>query len=241
MLLDDLRHSIRSLFARPGFAVVAALTLALGIGSTSTIFSWINATPLDPIPGVARTSDLVSIMRGERSMSPVPPFSYPDYCDIRRSTRSFAGILAYHDTDVVLMNGTTPKPISGMLVSANYVDMLQLQPAIGRFFAPEEEAAEGLRRPVLARPGTCRQSGPHPGPLVLRRGRDTEHGVSPPGRAAAARHLPPAAPALALAGDAACPSLRRPARLRSASGTRRPRPPSRPSTLRGDHAALHEG
>ncbi len=143
MLLDDLRHSARNLGAHPGFTVVAALTLALGIGSTSTIFSWINATLLDPIPGVAQTSDLVSIMRGERSMSPVPPFSYPDYCDVRRSTRSFTGILAYHDTDIVLMDGTTPEAISGMLVSANYFDLLRLRPAIGRFFAPEEEAAEG--------------------------------------------------------------------------------------------------
>jgi hypothetical protein len=98
-VLQDLRYGCRVLAKNPG------ATLALGISATTTIFSWINATVLDPIPGVVRTDDLVTLMRGERSEHPTPPFSYPDYVDLRARNRSLAGILAYHDNFVSLTGG----------------------------------------------------------------------------------------------------------------------------------------
>jgi hypothetical protein len=64
-LLQDLRFSVRMLTKNPGFALLAILTLALGIGANSTIFSWINSTMLNPIPGATRTSELASVMKGE--------------------------------------------------------------------------------------------------------------------------------------------------------------------------------
>jgi len=82
-LLQDARYGTHMLAKSPGFKIVVAITLALGIGANSTIFSWINSTLLDPIPGVSDTSQLVSVMRGERSEHPTPPFSYPDYVDLR--------------------------------------------------------------------------------------------------------------------------------------------------------------
>jgi hypothetical protein len=74
-LLQDVRFGLRMLARTPGFTVVVAITLALGIGANSTIFSWISSTLLDPVPGVADTSRLISVMKGERSEHPTPPFS----------------------------------------------------------------------------------------------------------------------------------------------------------------------
>src|SRR5579863_7922348 len=74
-LLQDIKFAIRQLIKNPIFAAVAIGTLALGIAANSTIFSWINSTLLDPIPGIAHTSDMITIMLGERNEQPTPPFS----------------------------------------------------------------------------------------------------------------------------------------------------------------------
>ena len=105
-LLQDLRYGLRMLAKNPGFTAVAVLTLALGIGANSTIFSWINSTLLNPIPGQAHTGDLVTVMRGERSEHPTPPFSYPDYVDLRARTQSLSGLVAHHE-DFVSLTGTS--------------------------------------------------------------------------------------------------------------------------------------
>jgi len=104
-LLQDARYGLRVLARSPGFTAVVAITLALGIGANSTIFSWINSTLIDPVPGVADTSKLVSVMRGDRSEHPTPPFSYPDYVDLRARTQSLSGLIAYH-WDSVSLTGT---------------------------------------------------------------------------------------------------------------------------------------
>ena len=74
-LFQDFKYGLRMLAKTPGFTAIVVLTLALGIGANSTIFSWVNSTLFDPIPGVAHTSELVSVMRGESSEHPTPPFS----------------------------------------------------------------------------------------------------------------------------------------------------------------------
>jgi len=89
VLFQDLRYALRQLRKNPGFTALAVGTLALGIAANSTVFSWINSTLLDPIPGVAHTSDMVTVMRGERSEHPTPPFSYPDYVDLRDRRAAF--------------------------------------------------------------------------------------------------------------------------------------------------------
>jgi predicted permease len=150
-LLQDVRYGLRMLAKSPGFTLLVVITLALGIGANSTIFSWINSTLLDPIPGVADTSQLVSVMRGERSEHPTPPFSYPDYVDLRSRSQSFSGILAYHDDYVSLTGSNKPERIYGAFVSADYFDVLGMRPILGRGFRPvEEENPGGLPAVVIS-------------------------------------------------------------------------------------------
>lgn len=138
-LAQDLRYGLRMLRKKPAFTAVAVLTLALGIAANSTVFSWINSTLLNPIPGVAHTSDLVTVMRGERSDHPTPPFSYLDYRDLRDNNRSFSGMLAYHNEWASLTGAGKPERIYAILTSANYFDVLGARPILGRGFVPEED------------------------------------------------------------------------------------------------------
>lgn len=131
-LLHDLRFAIRQLRRNPSFASVAIVTLALGIAANSTIFSWINSTLLDPIPGIAHTSDMITIMRGERSEHPTPPFSYLDFADLRDSTRTFTGLLAYHDDYMAITGSGKPERVYGTLASSNYFEVLGVRPILGR-------------------------------------------------------------------------------------------------------------
>jgi len=142
-ILQDLRYGLRMLAKNPGFTAVAVLTLALGIGANSTIFSWINSTLLNPIPGVSHTSDLVTVMRGERSEHPTPPFSYLDFVDLREHTQSFSGLLAYHDDFMSLTGTDKPERTYGALTTANYFDVLGVRPILGRGFLPAEEQRRG--------------------------------------------------------------------------------------------------
>lgn len=150
-LFQDVRYSFRILAKSPGFTGIAVATLALGICANATIFSWISSTLLNPIPGVAHTSDMVTVARGERSEHPTPPFSFLDYQDVRDNNRSFAGLLAYHHDWVSLTGGGRPERIYGALTSANYFDVLGIRPAHGRLFLPaDEEKREGAAVAVLS-------------------------------------------------------------------------------------------
>jgi len=81
-LVRDCHFALRMARKNPGFTAVVVLTLALGIAANTTVLSWISATLLNPIPGVAHTSDLVTVDRGDRNGYATPPFSYPDLRDL---------------------------------------------------------------------------------------------------------------------------------------------------------------
>jgi predicted permease len=135
---QDLRFAARMLRKNPSFTTVAVLTLALGIAANTTVLSWISATLLNPIPGAAHTSDLVTVMRGDRTDHPTPPFSYPDLRDLSERTQTFSGLLGYHDDYMSLTGVAKPERIYGALTTANYFDVLGVHPILGRAFLPEE-------------------------------------------------------------------------------------------------------
>src|SRR5215469_6534280 len=87
---QDVKYSLRMIAKAPGYAAIAILTLALGIGANTTIFSWINATLLNPIPGLASPRDLVTLSLSESAENPFP-FNYPDVEAMRNGQQSFAG------------------------------------------------------------------------------------------------------------------------------------------------------
>jgi hypothetical protein len=135
----DVRYALRQLRKSPGFSITATAMLAVAICANSTVFSWIDGTMLRPIPGARNTGDLVSLQRGERSFSPTPPFSYLDYRDLREQNHTFAGMLAYHSDWITLTDGAQPQRIYIGNVSANFFDVLEVKPQLGRFFLPQEE------------------------------------------------------------------------------------------------------
>jgi len=112
--------------------------LAVAICANGTVFSWIDGTMLHPVPGARDESSLVSVMRGQWSVSPTPPFSYLDYRDLRDQNHSFEGIIGYHHDWIALTGGATPERIYVANVTANYFDVLGVKPLYGRFFRPEE-------------------------------------------------------------------------------------------------------
>ena len=136
-LLQDLRFGCRLLWRSPGFATVAVLTLGLGIGANTTIFSWINSVILTPVPGATDTGRLVEFSQtyqGSRFA-----LSYPDYVEYRNSTTLLSGIAAREELALHVSVDGVPERAWAELVTANFFDVLGVRAAIGRTFVPEED------------------------------------------------------------------------------------------------------
>ncbi|MGH9682498.1 MAG: ABC transporter permease [Candidatus Acidiferrales bacterium] len=140
-LWQDVRYSFRMFGKNPGFTLLVVLTLALGIGANSTIFSWVNSTLLNPIPGAAHTSEIVSITTG--TVANPLPFSYPDLKDLQERNKSLSGLIGYSDYQMSLTGNGKPERIWGTLASANYFDVLGVRPVLGRMFLPSEGEKPG--------------------------------------------------------------------------------------------------
>ena len=151
MWTQDVRYAVRTMRRSPGFAIVAAGSLAIGIGANAAIFSLADALLLRPLP-VARPAEVVSV----RSLAKDAPLgaayasvSYLDYADLRDRSRSFSGLVAFNLASVALAPraDALPQLTLGMLVSGNFFPVLGVEPAMGRSFRPEEDQVPG-RNPV---------------------------------------------------------------------------------------------
>ena len=141
-VLQDCKYGFRIIRKNPGFAALAILTLALGIGANTTIFSWINSTLLNPVPGLSRPSEVVSLTLSKPGDNPFP-FTYPDLEAMRDGQRSFTGIAACGFVQMSLKAENKPQRVFGMVASANYFDVLGVRPFLGRTFLPEEDTKPG--------------------------------------------------------------------------------------------------
>src|SRR6266550_5308433 len=141
-LLQDCKFGLRVLRKSPGFTGIAILTLALGIGANTTIFSWINSTLLNPVPGLSRPNEVVSLTLSKPGDNPFP-FTYPDLEAMRDGQQSFTGIAAGGITPMSLTGKGKPERVWGMVASANYFDVLGVRLILGRGFLPAEDEKPG--------------------------------------------------------------------------------------------------
>ncbi len=141
-LWQDIQYSLRVIAKAPGFAAIAILTLALGIGANTKIFSWINSSLLNPVPGLASPSEVVALTLNKPGDDPFP-FTYPDVEAIRDGQQSFSGITACNFALMSLTGKGKPERVWGMVASANYFDVLGVRPILGRGFLPVEDEKPG--------------------------------------------------------------------------------------------------
>jgi predicted permease len=140
-LLQDLKFALRMLVKNPGFTFVAILTLALGIGANTSIFSFVNAVLLRPLP-VADPDRLVYVFSGNRT-TPYNVSSYPDYVDFRDRNEVFTDLLAYAPITLSLNTNDQADMVSGLIVTGNYFEALGVQTHVGRAFRPDEDTTPG--------------------------------------------------------------------------------------------------
>src|SRR5215469_3038681 len=144
LLLQDLRYALRQVRKSPGFAAIAVLTVALGIGSNAAIFSFVDALYLKPLP-VSHPERLVRIYAQGPSGHYGAGFSYTEFEQLRDHNSSFSGLAV--ETQVAqlhLVSGGNSEEIRGEFVSGNYFSLLGVQPALGRSFLPEEDTVRNL-------------------------------------------------------------------------------------------------
>ncbi len=141
-LLQDFRFGLRTLSRSPGFTLVAVLTLGLGIGVTTSVFSLVNALLLRPLPGVAEPERLAVMFTAE-DRSSLGVNSYVDYRDFAERADAFAGLAAFKPLLMDFSDGNDTERLQGQIVSGNYFDVLGVHPAAGRFFRPEDDDEPG--------------------------------------------------------------------------------------------------
>ena len=137
-LWQDLRYGVRTLRQRPGFTLVAVVTLAIGIGANTAIFSLVNAILLRPLP-VKDPARLVNVHSTSPDGSSFHAFSYPDYVDFRERSGVFEDLLAYNVETYSLNTGEQSERVFGMVTTGNTFDVLGVRPALGRFFTLDED------------------------------------------------------------------------------------------------------
>jgi len=141
-LWRDTRYALRVLSRTPGFAAVVILTLALGIGANTAIFTVINAVLLKPLP-FAHPEQLVDVQRAdERAGEAGPWLSYLDYMDLRAQSRSMELVAAYDRVSVALTGSGDPVQVSAEIVSTDMFRLLRVAPILGRDFTPSEDKPE---------------------------------------------------------------------------------------------------
>ena len=138
--MNDLRFAVRQLLKNPGFTAVAVLTLALGIGATTAIFSVVHAVLFQPLPypepeQLVRIHETIPVRGVERV-----PVSVANYLDWRRQSSSFAGMAAHRWVDLNLTGLGEARRLKGARVTTGFFSTLGVPPQLGRAFLPEEEA-----------------------------------------------------------------------------------------------------
>jgi len=148
-LWQDVRYAMRSLRAAPLTAAVAALTIAVGVGATTTIFSVANALLLRPPPGIVSPGELVTLHAIDADGSSFHAFSMAGYEALRQSQGGLEDVAAFNNTAMSMTIGGEPRLLIGMAVTASYFNVLGTRPVLGRLLMPEDDAGPGGPRVVV--------------------------------------------------------------------------------------------
>ena len=146
--LHDLKYGVRMLLKNSGFTIVAVLTLALGIGANTAVFSLVNSVILRPLP-LPDSRQLMVLFVKDGDGAPGWAAAYPDFEDVRQQNRSFQGISAYAPQSVNLTGREEPTRIRGGFVSANFFNIINVQPSLGRAFQPGDDTPGAARVTVV--------------------------------------------------------------------------------------------
>ncbi len=185
ILWQDLRYGVKILWKNPGFTSVAVLTLALGIGANSTIFSFVNGILLRPLP-YERPERLVLLnetvpRRGITSMG----VSFPNFLDWREQNNVFEDIAAYDDRSFTLAGTGEPEQATGGIISSGLFEILGVAPILGRTFRPEEDRPNNDTVVILSHGLWQRRFGSNPAiigqSITINNRPRTVVGVMPPG------------------------------------------------------------
>ena len=145
---NDVKSGLRMLGKNPGFAAVAVLTVGIGIGASTTVFSWIQAVLVNTLPGAGEPNRVVAL----ESLTPSGewvPTSYLDFRDIRDNSKSIESMSVTVPMAFAVGDDKNVERNWGELVSGNYFDLLRVKPAVGRFFSRDERGEEQNAHPVV--------------------------------------------------------------------------------------------
>ncbi len=140
-MISDFRFALRQLAKTPGFAVIAALTLALGIGANSAIFSVIDTVLLRPLP-FPKANELVAVWSKVDNDLQHETDSFPDYADLRDQSQTLDSLTAYNAASAVLGNGEQSRELRGLAITSDVFDVLRVQPFLGRGFTRAEDSPD---------------------------------------------------------------------------------------------------
>ncbi len=184
-LLQDLRYSLRILRKNPGFSLIAVLTLALGVGATTAIFSVVNGVLLRPLP----YPEPHRLVRVYGTKAQTPDGKYPlceaDYLEWKAQSQVFENLAAYSANRFNFSGGDTPEQLQGAWVTAGFFNTLAVQPALGRTFLPDEDRPQTEQTVVLSDRFWRRHFGANPDivnqPITLNNKPFTVIGIMPAG------------------------------------------------------------
>jgi len=145
---NDLRHAWRMIRRMPGLAAVVIVSLGIGIGGNTAVFSWIQAMVLQPIPGVTDAASF-QLVEPRAETGSYPGVSWLEYRDLRERLRSFPDLLAFRAVPLNIGEASRSERTYGLFVSGNYFSALGLRPALGRFLRPDEVERAGSEPVVV--------------------------------------------------------------------------------------------
>src|SRR4030095_11013773 len=180
-MIQDLRYGVRMLLEHKSFTCVAVLTLALGIGANTAIFSLVNGILLRPLP--FKNPEQLVFLSEKSQQVPVMAVAFPNFIDWRAQNRVFEQMCAFLDQTFTLTGNEGAERLLGRMVTADYFDLLGVQPSLGRTFTQEEDKPGGVRAVILSDGFWQRRFGGDPnvlgGALILNNDLYTVIGVMP--------------------------------------------------------------